>query len=425
MPHYDWIIQGGHVIDPKQGIDQLMDLAILKGRIAAVEMAIEKGQARECFDAQGMIVTPGLIDLHIHGYPHVTPLGIDVDHYCLGRGVTTAVDAGSAGCDTFPGFRHFAVQPIRTRLLAFLHISRAGLAFSTRTGNDDPGELESKKLVNASDCVECIEANRDLIVGVKIRLSSSIADQGRNEAFSYQAAQEAAADVSLPLMVHHNFSSVSMEDCPGKMKEGDLYTHCFHGYPNTILKPQDLRLLACVAQARRDGVLFDVGHGMGSFAWPVAEACIAQGFWPDTISTDLHSLNHEGPVYDLPTVMSRLWQAGMPLQEVIRASTLNPARAIGWADRIGTLEIGREADITVLERNRDPLELEDCHAQLRTLPQRLVPAAVWRNGEPFPITHPKRLPNPECYPSALEWRSKLVVSDPPSGSPPPPRPSGT
>ncbi len=411
MARFDWLIRNGRVIDPQYSIDRVTQIAISGSKIAAIDDALSPGDAAQVYDATGQLITPGLVDLHIHGYHHVTPLGIDVDHFCLGRGVTTAVDAGSAGCDTFSGFRHFAADTCKTRLLAFLHISRAGLAFSSRTGGDDPGELETLKLVNARDCIECIETNRDLIVGVKIRLSSSIADDGRNEAQSFERAQEAARSVKLPLMTHHNFSSVSLNDCPGKMDAGDIYTHCFHAYPNTILEAESHKIHDSVLGARSQGILFDIGHGMGSFSWTVAEACAQQNFWPDTISTDIHSLNMDGPVYDMPTVMTRMLQVGMPLPDVIRASTLTPAKTIGWDDRIGTLEVGREADITALRLEDSALELEDCHAQLRQLSHRFVPKAVWRAGEQGAITQAQRLPNPESYEAAIAWRSKLIVQD--------------
>jgi dihydroorotase len=409
---FDWLIINGRVIDPAQEIDEISRLGIRDGRIAAMASDLEVDQAHQVFDATGLLITPGLVDLHIHGYQHVTPLGVDVDHYCLGRGVTTAVDAGSAGCDTFPGFRAFAAERTRTRLLAFLHISRAGLAFSSRTGGDDAGELETPKLLHTGDCLACIDTNRDLIVGVKIRLSASIADNGRYEALAYDRAREAARNAELPLMTHHNFSSVELEDCPGKLKPGDIYTHCFHAYPSTILNPTDQSVFECVKRAKENGVLFDIGHGMGSFSWPVAEACISSEFLPDIISTDIHTLNQEGPVYDLPTVMSRLLHVGMSLTDVVRASTTTPARAIGWDDRIGSLQIGREADIAALKLSASPIELEDCHAQLRPLKQRLIPQAVWRAGERAEITAPEALPNTSSYPEAIAWKNKLVISDP-------------
>ena len=377
------------MIDPEGGVDGIFDIATANGRIVAIEETLNENLGEHIYDASGKLVTPGLVDLHIHGYHLATPLGIDVDHYCLGRGVTTAVDAGSAGCDTFPGYRAFAADRFDTRLLAFLHISRAGLSFAGPAGGVSLGELESLKLVNFDDCIACIEANRDLLVGVKVRLSDTIADEGRNESEAYRLAQEAASATGLPLMVHHSFSTVPLDACPGKMVSGDIYTHAFHGHRSTIVDPVTRRVLPAVRTAREDGVLFDIGHGMGSFNWTVGEICLAEGFSPDTISTDLHSLTCEGPAYDLPTVMTRLLHLGMPLPEVIRCSTIAPAKAIGWANRIGTLGLGREADIAVLElESTENLELEDCNGQWRKIAQRLVARSVWRSGEPGLMTQP-------------------------------------
>ena len=172
MKSYSWIIKGGRVIDPANGIDGIRDVAIEAGRIVAVAEAeaLDYDGAEQVYDATGKLVVPGLIDIHAHTYHLVTPLGVDADYYCLGRGVTTAVDAGSAGCDNFPGFRAFTVERAKTRLLAFLNISRAGLAFVSRFGDDVPRELDLLKLIHTQDCIDCIESNRDLLIGVKVAM---------------------------------------------------------------------------------------------------------------------------------------------------------------------------------------------------------------------------------------------------------------
>ncbi len=409
---YDWLIRGGRVIDPGNHLDAIVDVALQDGKILAVAEALDPGSANQVFDASGMLVTPGLIDLHVHGYDLVTPLGLDIDHYCLGRGVTTAVDAGSAGCDTFAGFRAFAAERFRTRLLAFLHISRTGLSFAGLGGDSEvPGELEALRLANARDCASCVDANRDLLVGIKIRLSSSIADAGRNEAEAFRRAQEAAATVALPLMVHHNFSTVPLEDCPGKLRAGDIWTHCFHGFPRSIVDPETRRIHAVVHEAGKRGVRFDIGHGQGSFNWTVAEIAAAEGFWPWTISSDLHRGTAEGPCYDLPMVMSRLLHVGMPLEAVIRATTSDAAACIGWEDRIGNLSPGREADVTVLALEDFDQPLEDCQSQMRRVKQLLRPRAVWRAGIPAKITHLRHFPNPESIAHQRQQWPRLIVRD--------------
>ena len=393
MAQHDWIVAGGRVMDPANHIDGQMDLCIRDGRISLLTGSARAESSIQRFNARGLLVVPGLIDLHMHGYEHVTPLGIAVDHYCLGRGVTTAVDTGSAGCSTFQGFRTFASQPSQTRLLAFLNISCAGLAFA-RLGGDraTPGELDLLELADIEGCVDCVNANRDLIAGVKVRLSASLANEGCNEAEAYRRALAAARAVRLPLMVHHTLSTVSLSDCPGRMAAGDIYTHTYHGFRSTIIR-SDGQLDPAVRAARERGVLFDVGFGQGSFNWTVAELSFQQGFWPDTISSDLHSGTCEGPAYDLPTVMTKLLHLGLPLPEVIRRTTSEPARAMGWEERIGSLEVGREADVTVLSLDTVDTELEDCQSQLRRVRKRIRPRAVWRAGVPGRITSPAQWPN--------------------------------
>ena len=412
MDKYDAIIRGGRVIDPANGLDAVLDIGVRGGLISAVERSIAPELAEVTYDASGKIVMPGLVDLHIHGYHLVSPLSVPVDHYCLGRGTTTAVDAGSAGCGTFPGFRAFAIDRSRTRLLAFLNIACSGLPFGGLGGDDSvPGELDLLKLASVRGCVDCVEENRDALVGVKIRLSASIADEGRNEAEAYRRAQEAGQTLRLPLMVHHALSTVPITDCPGRMQPGDIYTHTYHGFTSSIVDSQTRKVHRAVIEARERGVLFDIGHGQGSFNWTVAEICAREGFWPDTISTDIHTGTCEGPAYDMPTVMTRLLHVGMPLPEVVAKSTFEPAKAIGWADRIGTLGVGREADIAVFSVEAVDMDLEDCQSQLRRISRRLVPQAVWRGGVAHPITQPKRFPNPETVQAQRVWWEQLQIRD--------------
>ncbi len=411
MNSYDVLIKNGRVIDPANNLDGRFDVAISGGCIAEVAAGIE-GDAAEVFDANGLIVTPGLVDLHAHVYDKVIPLGIDPDHYCLGRGTTTVVDAGSAGADNFAGFRAFAIDRCRTRILGFLNISRMGLACSGLGGDSNmPGELDLMKFVNMEDCVDCIEVNRDVLVGVKIRLSNSIADNGRNEQASFELAVKAARVTKLPLMTHHSFSTVPLEDCPGNMVAGDVYTHCFHGFPSTIINPDTKEIEVPVQRARDNGVLFDIGMGQGAFNWTAAEFATRAGFWPDAISTDLHAGTCEGPTYDMPTAMSRILHLGMPLPEVIRCSTVEPARAVRWDDRIGTLGQGRDADVAVFAIEAVDMDLEDCQSQMRRISQLLVPKAVWRAGEPAAITKPRAFPNTEKIEAQKIWWPRLLIRD--------------
>lgn len=408
---FEWLIKGGRVIDPANSIDGVFDVGIADGHIIALGSSLASDNAHSIYDATGKIVIPGMIDLHTHVYQHGVPLGIDADHYCLGRGVTTAVDAGCAGCDTFPGFKAFAADRFRTRILAFLNISRAGLAFAGLGGDDCPGELESLRLCNVDACVNCVDANRNLLVGVKVRLSDTIADNGRNEAEAFRRAQLAAEHLKLPLMTHHTFSTVPLSDCPGTMNCGDIYTHCYHGFDSTILDPETLELVQSVKVARSRGVLFDLGHGQGSFSWTVGERCAQLDFWPDIVSTDLHIGNCEAPAYDMPTVMTRMLHLGMDLTNLVRSVTISPARAIGIDHYAGTLDVGRDADVCVLTTDTVDVELEDCQGQLRRIKKRITADAVWRSGERGVITKPLAWPNSQRLPTMRESWPRLRIRD--------------
>jgi dihydroorotase len=228
----DLLIIGGRVIDPANNVDEIADVAISHGHIVDVGPDLQRRySATTVHDARGMLVTPGLIDVHGHFYQHCTPLGEPADEVCIGRGVTTAVDAGSAGATTFEGFRHFAAGMARTRLLCILNACLHGLASAGSTGPGSGGELDSLNQVQVGPLVECIEANRDLVVGVKVRLSRDAADNGKNELEAYKRALEACERTGVPLMTHHTFSEVPLTQCPGadaspiKMRGGHLLSY--------------------------------------------------------------------------------------------------------------------------------------------------------------------------------------------------------
>lgn len=317
--HFDLIIRHGRVIDPANERDFIADVGVRSGRICAVARGLE-GTGLEEFDASGYIVTPGLIDSHVHVYQYATPLGVNVDETCLARGVTTVVDAGSAGASTFPGLRKFIAEKSQTTVLALLHIAAHGLASAGCTGQAKGGECDSLNQVDAELCAECVSKNKDMIVGVKVRLSASAANDGANEEEAFRRALKVSSETHVPLMAHHTFSTIDTQrkgkdiiSCPGSLRPGDIHTHCFHGWPSTIIGPNK-QIYSDVLKARQRGVLFDVGHGAGSFSWTVAEICAREGFWPDIISSDLHVESVESPAYDLLTVMTKMLHVGMPLE---------------------------------------------------------------------------------------------------------------
>ena len=247
-----------------------------------------------------------------------------------------------------------------------------------------------------------------LIVGIKT------AHYAGPEWIAVERALEAGKLAKIPVMVDFGtfrperpFPELVLQ----KLRPGDMYTHAYVGH--VPLLDEDNQVRRYLWEARKRGVLFDVGHGAGSFVFRQAAPAVAQGWTPDSISTDLHSLTCEGPAYDMPTVMTRMLYLGMSLEDVIRCSTISAAAAIGWDGRIGSLGLGREADITVLALEDVTMELEDCNAQMRSIRQQIVPHAVWRSGDPGEITAPKHFPNVENIASAKKRAARLVIHDEP------------
>ena len=353
MALYDLLIKGGTLVDPSQGTHADRDVAFAQGVVAAVGEAIPPWQASEVLDATGHLVTPGLVDLHVHIFEGVSHYGIAPDRYCLAKGVTTAVDAGSAGADTFLGFRKYIVEVSDTRIFATLNISSQGMISS------DVGELDEIRWANVGKALQTIEANRDLILGVKVRLSRGQVCSERSGLEPLHRAREAADAAGLPIMVHPQGAwCESLDDILAVMGSGDIVTHCFHGKSHGILDNEG-RIRSAVHQARERGVLFDVGHGSGSFDWSVCEAALAQGFPPTTISSDLHVYNVNGPVYDLATTVTKFMELGMPLDEVVSRVTAVPAGVIGMSERIGTLRPGAHGDAVVFAQEEGDFALAD------------------------------------------------------------------
>ena len=396
--HIDLIIHSGHVIDPANNINGLFDVIIVDTRVVGVVLKTTSEQrslSKELHDATGCFVTPGLIDLHAHVYQHSTPLGIDPDTHCLFKGVTTVVDAGSSGATTFAGLREFIAKKSTTRVLCFIHICMHGLASAGCSGFGTGGELDSLNQVDEVQASECLEKNSDMVVGVKIRLSADCAADGENEIEAFRRARAVTHAAKKPLIVHHTFSSIpheGPEGALGSLRRGDIYTHSLHGFPSSLIQVKSREedatagdaaaeassqsattattkkymVRQAAREARERGVLFDVGHGAGSFSWKVAEICAAENFYPDTISTDLHVESCGSPCYDLCIAASKMMHVGMSLFDVVAAMTSTPARAIGWEDRIGSLTHGYLADITVLQKDvfDKPQLVEDCQGQL-------------------------------------------------------------
>jgi dihydroorotase len=376
---HDVLIRGGRIVDPVTRATTLADVAIADGRIAAIGQGVG-GEAARTIDASGLLVTPGLVDLHVHVWSGVAELAIDNDPHHLARGTTTVVDAGSSGSNTFPGFRRYVMDVSDTRTLAFLHISGMGQL------DLDIGELEDIRWARVDRAVAAAQANPDHIVGIKLRLSTALV--ASNARVAFERAQEASAAIGKPLMLHIGGTvggSLPLEEALGGLRPGDIVTHSFTNVPPGILDSRG-KVIDVAVDARRRGVQFDIGHGAGSFSWRVAESALADGFAPTSISSDLHIGNFRGPVYDLVTTLSKFLLLGMPIEDVIALATVQPASAIGRRD-LGRLEVGGIADVTLLREVDGRFTLRDSYGEARDATHRLEPVLTIKGGlvsEPSP-----------------------------------------
>ena len=358
------ILRGGRVLDPVAGLDGALDLVVDDERITAIAPAGEvtvTGEER-VVDVGGLLVVAGLIDLHGHWYDG-SPYGLDPVANLRG-GVTTAVDAGTAGFTNFGSFRRHTIETAPVRVLAYVHVAAAGLVTTV------VGELQDLRYARPREAAAIVREHRDVAVGVKVRLGTEAC--GDNVAAALDAALAAAELAGVPLMAH----IAEGADVPGvlrRLRPGDVVTHAFTASGPGI-RGADGRILPEAHEAAGRGVRFDIGHGCGSFAWGVAEQALAEGLRPDAISTDLHRYSIERPVIDLPTTMSRFLALGMSLEDVIAATTAGPAAIIGRPD-LGTLRVGGPADVTVLRLDPDPAVLADAQGMQRRVGPML--RAVW------------------------------------------------
>ncbi|MCC6343054.1 MAG: amidohydrolase/deacetylase family metallohydrolase [Bryobacterales bacterium] len=377
-PAYDLLIRGGRLVDPSQGLSGETSVAIRQGKVARIAANIAESEASRVFDARGLIVTPGLVDVHVHVYDGVAPLGIPADPNCIAKGATTVVDAGSSGAHTFPGLRQYVIRAVETRVFALLNISVIGQ--STLSPDNPFGELLDLRYANPKLAIRTIEQNRDVILGVKIRLTRNIA--GEHDLQALALAREAADAVNLPLMVHIGGAYSPLPKILAMLGKGDLVTHTFHGREGGILDERG-RVLNEVRKAVENGVLLDVGHGAGSFSFGVAEKAFSQGVLPGTISSDVHQYNVNGPVYDLATTLSKFMHMGMSLEDVVRRATSNPARAFAFPSGTGSLKEGSTADAAVFELREGPWQMVDSLGEKRPGKYRLRPVATFKSGRPY------------------------------------------
>ena len=351
-------------------------MAFAGGAVAEVGEDLPSGEARAVIDAGGRYVTPGWIDVHVHVFPGVTHYGIEPDPTCLARGATTVVDAGSAGADIFTGFRKFVIEVSQTRILAELNISSQGMITSK------VGELSLLDLADVDACRRMIEANA-ICSSASRRGSRGTPSSARRPAWSPctgpgRRRRRGPADHDPPQAAWCE----TLDDILAVMKKDDILTHCFHNNTCGILDDGG-RVRPAVREAIEGGVLLDVGHGAGSFSWPVVEAALEQGVLPHTISSDLHVYNLHGPVYDLANVMTKFLHLGLSLDDVIAMVTSVPAASVLRRDDLGTLKPGAIGDAVVVEMQEGSFQLEDARGLARTGSRNLEPVAVVKDGRVY------------------------------------------
>jgi dihydroorotase len=370
---YDLILTGATVIDPSQGIEARKDVAVKDGIIAAVADSIDAVTAREQIDLSGQILTPGWVDIHAHVYAGATTWGIKADAHCLATGVTTIVDAGSSGWANFLGFKEFVADCARTQTLTFVHISGIGLTYGPL------GEMVDLRYGDPERTACVVQNWPEICVGIKVRQAQF--QVGDNGVEPLRLANVAADLAQVPVMVHIG-SGVALPDVLAEMRSGDIVTHCYQGHGDLVIDGDD-QILPEVWDARSRGVLFDVGHGGGSFNFGVARTALAQGFAADVISTDIHAHSIERTVNSLADAASKLMSLGVELSAVIERTTSAAAAAIGRGDELGTLRVGTVADLAAFDIVEGEFDFHDCHGQTNAGSYRIEPALTVRAGTPY------------------------------------------
>ncbi|MGE0314603.1 MAG: amidohydrolase/deacetylase family metallohydrolase [Lautropia sp.] len=397
-PAPDLLLTGARVVDPRNGVDAVADVEIRDARIAAVGKDLPRRPGVPVRALDGMLVVPGLIDLHTHVYHKATSYGVDPDAIALRSVLATMVDAGSAGAGTYAGFRDFVMRGARTRLLAWLNVSFPGI-FAFERGVM-VGEAANEALLSVEHCRAVAQQNPDTVVGIKVRLGAAVSgDVGLR---ALDRALAVAEPLGLPVMTHIGAPQPGYAEILARMRAGDVLTHCFRPAPNAPVDA-DGKILPALREARARGVLFDVGHGMGAFSFASTQAALDDGFAPDIVSSDVHALTVNGPGWDLLHVMSKLLNCGIDLVDLVRMTTDAPARAIGRADAsagrepLGALGVGAPADLAVLRVADVPLAFVDVAGARRDGVRLLRAVGLVRAGrwhDPTPRPWEESSPNP-------------------------------
>jgi dihydroorotase len=374
---YDLIIKGGTVIDPAEGINGVSDVAIENGKIARVAPGISSEESRRVIEVKGKIVTPGLIDLHTHVFDGVNGNGVKADLGGVRAGVTTMVDAGSSGCDTFGGFTNHIIPNNATEVLPFLHICRTGLATTP--------DIFSPASIDLDKTIAVAEANRGVIRGIKARMVSPALEIMGME--MPRMAKRAAREAGIKLMVHigdteHRYDANVIRELLPIMEEGDIVTHLFTANPGGVIGP-DGKLVPEAREAKERGVWLDTAHGRGNFSFDIGARILEQGLLPHCISTDLTVPGRQNTVHSMTEMMTRFLALGFTLEQVVEMCTVNPARALGEAGRLGSLGTGKQADLSVLDIKDGDWMVYDVLGVSRKVEKAVVPVMAVKRGEVF------------------------------------------
>jgi dihydroorotase len=384
---FDLVIQGGELIDPSQRLRARRDLGIRWGQIVAVEPQIVTASGRQVIDATGKLVVPGLVDLHTHVYPLGSALGLPADELTPYTATTTYVSAGDAGANNFGALRHFIMAASRSRIFAFVHISTIGLA------GFPVGESLNIDYADVDAAAKTVAENRDVVLGIKVRESKNVVGANGLEPLKRAILAAERAGSGARVMCHIGDAPGDLSVLLDLLRPGDVLTHAYSGAGNNIV--QNGRVLPAALEAKQRGVIIDVGHGGGSFDYTVAAPAIEQGLTPDTISSDIHALsgNTPGMPY-LPWVMSKFLNLGFSLEQVVELTTSAPARVIDRVEKLGTLQVGAPADVSILELVEEPVEFVDTRNHRRPGTRWLKPIQTVRAGVPFGRPYP----TPFTYP---------------------------
>ena len=373
---YDLIVKGGTVIDPSQGLNGLNDIAVEDGKIALVAPNISSDEAARVLEVKGNLVLPGLIDLHTHVYDGVNGNGVEADLGGVRAGVTTMVDAGSSGCDTFGGFPRHIIPNSATEIICFLHICRTGLA--TTPDIFSPASIDLDKTIQ-------VASESNAISGIKARMVSPALEIMGME--MPRLAKRAAREAGVKLMVHigdteKRYDPNVIRDLLPIMEEGDIVTHLFTANPGGVVDANG-NLVPEAQEARDRGVWLDTAHGRGNFSFDVGQRILDQGLMPHCISTDLTLPGRQRTVHSMTEMMTRFLAMGFTMDQVVTMSTLNPAKAIGEDGRLGSLQVGKQADISVIRIEEGDWLLYDVLGDSRRHDKAVVPVVTVKRGEVF------------------------------------------